>query len=249
MFSFTFSNASTLSSVVEATKDLAESVNFSLDDNGLGFVTMDSAHVALVRAHFPRSDFSSFEHSGNANFGVHLGSLNKVLKFAKSDEPLTFRTVEDGDSITMESGSASVQFKLIDIDSEEFGMPEFERDAFVELSSAEFKNIVKDLSVIGDTMKVSVYDKTAIFSTSGDVGTVTLRISNGDNGAKVDGTFSGAEFSLKYLVSFGKASNVSKSSRIILSGEMPLEIEFQNLSFFLAPKISDDFDEAEPIDE
>jgi proliferating cell nuclear antigen len=245
MFLFTFQTSSTLSAVIDATKDLAESVNFVVDETGLGFVAMDSAHVSLIRARFPRFSFSHFDPGNGAAFGVHLNSMSKALKFARSDMPLTMKLDESGDALLIESGTASVTFKLLDIDNEDFAMPEFERDAAIEMQSADFRATMRDLSFIGDTVKMTVHDGEAAFATIGDIGSVHLTIRNGDDGAKVTGVFDDGEFSLKYMVSFSKAASISKTTRIVLSREMPAEIEFENLSFFLAPKIADD----EQIDE
>lgn len=246
MFTFTFPEAATFKAVVEATRELVESVNFTVDDSGVWFSSMDSAHVALIHARFPKIYFSNFSVDGASSFGVNMASLSKVLKFADSERPLTFCLGESGDDLSMQSGSANILFKLMDIESEEFSMPEFERDASVTMSSSDFRSLVKDLSAIGDTAKIAVTEGEATFETSGDVGTVSVRVANGDGGSGVTGSFIGSEFSLKYLVSFAKASAVSKTTRLVLAGDMPAELEFENISFFLAPKISDDFD---PIEE
>lgn len=251
MSRFSFFKGGVLSQIVEAIKDLVESANFTLDDNGLSIQTMDMSHVCLVSLFIPKSSFYSFEPGEGTVFGVHLGSLSKVLKFSHPDSQLDAVLAESGDSLTFSSGGkVTAEMKLIDIESEGFEMPTFDRDATVEILSSEFKALARDLSTIGDTVRISVSDTESSFSTVGDVGKVSLRLCDGEEGAFVKGTSFDGEFALKYLMSFSKASPLSKKTRILLSNEMPMEVNFGiegggGLSFFLAPKIEDACDDIE----
>lgn len=86
------------------------------------------------------------------------------------------------------------------------------------------------------------------FSCSGDIGngSVTIRqhtnVEKPDNNVTIDLSEPVAlTFSLKYLVNFCKASNLSSSVRLNLSQEVPLLVEYPlgsgHLRFYLAPKV------------
>lgn len=66
------------------------------------------------------------------------------------------------------------ELKLMDISSENLGIPETEYAASVRMSSSEFQRICKDLSSIGDTVEMSVTKDGIKFSTSGDIGSASV---------------------------------------------------------------------------
>lgn len=88
------------------------------------------------------------------------------------------------------------------------------------------------------------------FSCAGDIGngSVTLRSHTNANKPSESVTIEMTEpvtlsFSLKYLVGFCKASNLSNQVKICLSNEVPLLVEYglssanSHLRFYLAPKV------------
>ena len=51
---------------------------------------------------------------------------------------------------------AEYDMKLMDIDSDTLGIPETEYDARVTMSSSEFTRIVRDLSQLGESVRIEV---------------------------------------------------------------------------------------------
>lgn len=72
---------------------------------------------------------------------------------------------------------AEFEMKLMDIDQEHLGIPDTTYDAEVRMPSAEFARIVKDLTILGESVKIEVTKEGVKFSADGDLGsgTVTLR--------------------------------------------------------------------------
>lgn len=86
------------------------------------------------------------------------------------------------------------------------------------------------------------------FSCTGDIGNGSVTIRQHTNVEKPDQNVTidlsepvALTFSLKYLVNFCKASNLSSSVRLNLSQEVPLLVEYPlgsgHLRFYLAPKV------------
>ena len=88
------------------------------------------------------------------------------------------------------------------------------------------------------------------FSCQGDIGNGSVSLRNHTNVEKPETDVSieltepvALTFSLKYLVSFCKASGLSSSVKISLHNEVPLLVEYElasnsYLRFYLAPKVS-----------
>ncbi len=148
---------------------------------------------------------------------------------------------------------AEFDLKLMDIDSEQLGIPDSEYEVVIEMPSAEFKRICSDLATIGDTVNISAQKDHVKFSASGDIGTANVMIrphAAADSEAKttiqVDSPVA-QDFALRYMNSFSKASPLADQVVIKLSNELPIVVEYiienvGKLGFFLAPKIEEDME-------
>jgi proliferating cell nuclear antigen len=73
--------------------------------------------------------------------------------------------------------------KLMDIDADTLNIPETEYDARVTLPSAEFTRIVRDLSQLGESVRIEVSKEGVRFASDGEAanGSVLLRQSDGSH--------------------------------------------------------------------
>jgi len=71
--------------------------------------------------------------------------------------------------------------KLMEIDADQLGIPETEYDARVTLSSAEFTRIVRDLSQLGESVRIEVSKEGVRFASEGEAanGNILLRQTEG----------------------------------------------------------------------
>ncbi|KAG8832677.1 proliferating cell nuclear antigen [Serendipita sp. 399] len=86
---------------------------------------------------------------------------------------------------------ANYELKLMDIDQETLGIPETEYDATVTLPSAEFARLCRDLSALGESVKIEVSKEGIRFTSEGDSanGSVLLK-AEGAAGARSGGSSS-----------------------------------------------------------
>jgi len=127
----------------------------------------------------------------------------------------------------------------------------------VKLPSAEFKRVVGDLSVMGDTCVIAVSKEGVKFSVKGDLGTGSVMRKQDKSGEKDEShTLIEMEepteltFAMRYLNQFTKATTLNGSVSLHMSKDVPLMVEYKlgegdgalgYLRYYLAPKI----DEAE----
>ena len=76
---------------------------------------------------------------------------------------------------------AEYDMKLMEIDADQLGIPETEYDARVTLSSAEFTRIVRDLSQLGESVRIEVSKEGVRFASEGEAanGNILLRQTEG----------------------------------------------------------------------
>eukprot|EP00967_Tisochrysis_lutea_P046988 scaffold57175_cov35-Tisochrysis_lutea.AAC.2 len=68
------------------------------------------------------------------------------------------------------------ELKLMDIDSEHLGIPDTDYKCTVQMPSAEFQRICRDLAILGDTVTISVTKEGVKFSVSGEMGSGNMTI-------------------------------------------------------------------------
>ncbi|TFK82626.1 proliferating cell nuclear antigen [Polyporus arcularius HHB13444] len=255
------SEAAILKRLLDAVKELVSDANFECNEEAITLQAMDNSHVALVAVKLEASGFKRYRCDRAIPLGVNLGSLTKVLKCAKDDDILTLKATDDADilSLTYEAKStytdriAEYEMKLMDIDADTLGIPDTEYDASVTLPSAEFSRIVRDLSLLGESVRIEVSKEGIRFVSDGEAanGNILLRQSaeaapkKGSSGVRIEMNQAVTlTFSLKYLVNFSKSSTLSKKVQLMMSNDVPLLVSYEfnqgHIRYYLAPKIGDD---------
>merc|ERR1711951_186812 len=108
--------------------------------------------------------------------------LSKILKCMTPKDSLSIQAQSDGDVVNFIFGSmdqkrySNFELKLNDIDQEQLGIPETEYDTIIEMPSAEFQRICRDLAAIGDTVTISATKQGVKFSVNGDIGSGDMTI-------------------------------------------------------------------------
>ncbi|CAN0855126.1 Proliferating cell nuclear antigen [Linum grandiflorum] len=139
--------------------------------------------------------------------------------------------------------------KVMDIESENLGIPDAEYQAIVRMPSAEFTRICNDLATFGDTVVISVTGDGVRFSTRGDIGSANVvpiavhmpeEVTIIEMNEPVTLTFA-----LRYMNSFTKAAPLSGTVTLSLAPDHPMAVEYEipelgYIRFYLAPKLDED---------
>ncbi|KAL6301924.1 proliferating cell nuclear antigen, N-terminal domain-containing protein [Sparassis latifolia] len=177
------SEAAILKRLLDAIKELVADANFECNEEAITLQAMDNSHVALVAVRLDASGFKRYRCDRPMPLGVNLVSLTKVLKCAKDDDVVTLKAADDADilSLTYEARNsdriAEYEMKLMDIDSDTLGIPDTDYDARVTMPSPEFARIVRDLSLLGESVRIEVSKEGVRFISDGEAanGNILLR--------------------------------------------------------------------------
>ncbi|TFL00712.1 proliferating cell nuclear antigen, N-terminal domain-containing protein [Pterulicium gracile] len=176
--------AGTLKRLLDAIKELVTDANFECSEEGINLQAMDNSHVALVAVKMQPEAFEKYRCDRPMPLGVNLTSLTKVLKCAKDDDTCTLKAGDDGDVLGLlyeakaSDRIAEYEMKLMDIDTDTLGIPDTEYDASVTMPSAEFTRIVRDLSLLGESVRIEVNKEGVRFASEGEAanGNVLLKM-------------------------------------------------------------------------
>ncbi|KAJ8468801.1 hypothetical protein ONZ51_g9414 [Trametes cubensis] len=168
------SEAGLLKRLLDAVKELISDANFDCNEEGITLQAMDNSHVALVAVKLEAAGFKRYRCDRPIPLGVNVASLTKVVKCAKDDDITTLKAADDADVLTLtyegknSDRIAEYEMKLMDIDADTLGIPDTEYDASVTMPSAEFARIVRDLSNLGESVKIEVSKEGIRFVTDGE---------------------------------------------------------------------------------
>jgi len=182
MFECTLASGELFRKIVSALSELVEQGNFQVDGNMISFQGMDSSHVSLVSLQLTESGFSQYRCDSDQCLGIQFAALSKILKCMTSKDSLSIQAQSDGDVVNFifesmdQSRYSNFELKLNDIDQEQLGIPDTEYDTIIEMPSAEFQRICRDLAAIGDTVTISATKQGVKFSVNGDIGSGDMTI-------------------------------------------------------------------------
>jgi len=182
MFECTLASGELFKKIVAALSELVEQGNFQVDGNMISFQGMDSSHVSLVSMQLLESGFEQYRCDSDQCLGIQFSALSKILKCMTSKDSLSIQAQSDGDVVNFIFESmdqrrySNFELKLNDIDQEQLGIPDTEYDTIIEMPSAEFQRICRDLAAIGDTVTISATKQGVKFSVNGDIGSGDMTI-------------------------------------------------------------------------
>ncbi len=145
-----------------------------------------------------------------------------------------------------------LELKLMDIDSEQLGIPDTEYKCTIQMPSVEFQRIIRDMQVLGDTLAISCTKEGVKFHVEGDLGTGNVLIRQNNTAEKVeDRVLIEMEepveltFALRYLNFFTKATSLGPTVILSMSPDVPVVVEYPigetgHIKYYLAPKIDED---------
>ena len=114
---------------------------------------------------------------------------------------------------------AEYDMKLMDIDSDTLGIPDTEYDARVTMPSSEFTRIVRDLSQLGESVRIEVSKEGVRFASEGEAanGSVLLKQAEGAtiSGGKITAAKDGGEDGTEEKDGDGEEAEASTSQKKI----------------------------------
>jgi len=254
MFEAKITKASILKKIVDAIKELVTDAKFECTASGISLQAMDAAHVSLVALLLRADGFESYRCDRSLTLGLNLDSVAKVLKAASNEDSVTIRSEDEGDTVTFifESKNKVSDFdlKLLDIETDILGIPDTDYKSIIKMPSNEFQKICSNLSTWGESVVIATKKNGVKFSVNGDFGSgnITIQQSSADDDGGGTTVSLNEEvsltFALQKLVAFTKATHLSQSVTLSMSGDIPLVTEYVipdlgYLRYYLAPKIED----------
>lgn len=231
-------NPMLLAKSIELISELVLEVRIKFNEIGMSIASIDPANVAMISFRIPKSAFSVYE-SGNEVLGINLESFKKILKRSGSKSSLIMEKKDNLLEIRIEDRiKRNFTLNLIEIESEDKELPEWEFSSVVELNSQDFVDSIEDCAVISDACSFIIKGDKFIIEAK-ELNSARSEFSSDQ--AKINAENCSARYSLEYLQKFVKGSKLFDKTILNFANDHPLRMDLKSeglsLSFILAPRM------------
>lgn len=241
--------ASSIKILFDSLKDILNDVNLFFSEGGIKMQAMDGAHAALVFLKLTADKFEKFHCPNRIVTGVNMSSVSKLIKTVSTTDIITFSMIgSDRLTITItnsqkKSVSRSV-LNLLDINEDTYEIPDVKYDSVIQMPSNDLQKICRDLSNIGDVVKITSRESVLEFSSEGDFASQSVTIGDTTDGLihTTNGSPVSENFSLKFMNMFTKSSSLSQTVEMYLKKDTPMILVYKvgnlgRVQYALAPKV------------
>ena len=230
--------------LMTALKDILLETNISFQPDGIRIINMDKSHTILVHLYLAASNFEFYEcKKEKIIIGVNMFHLFKLINSIDNDDTLTIY-IENADyydgivshlALKFENGDIkqckTQKLKLIEPEQDELEVPDVKFSSIINLPSADFQKIIRDLSCISDKIEIKSVGNEIIFKCQGQFASAEIHRAESDGSmgfiVKQDSSkIIQGEFSLKNLGYFIKCTNLCSQIEMYLENDLPLVVKY-----------------------
>jgi proliferating cell nuclear antigen len=230
--------------LMTALKDILLETNITFEPDGMRIINMDKSHTILVHLFLASQNFEFYEcKKDKIIIGVNMFHLFKLINTIENDETLTIY-IENSDyvdgivsylTLKYENGEIkqckTQKLRLIEPDPEELQYPDVTFSSIINLPSADFQKIIRDLSCISEKLEIKSVGNELIFKCSGQFASAEIHRAESDGSMsftlKQDSSkIIQGEFSLKNLGYFIKCTNLCQQIEVYLENDLPLVVKY-----------------------
>jgi proliferating cell nuclear antigen len=230
--------------LMTALKDILLETNITFSPDGIRIINMDKSHTILAHLHLAAQNFEFYEcKKEKIIIGVNMFHLFKLINSIDNDDTLTIY-IENNDyadgivshlALKFENGEIkqckTQKLRLIEPEPEELHYPDVPFSSIINLPSADFQKIIRDLSCISDKLEIKSVGNELIFKCSGQFASAEIHRAESDGSMgfiqKQDSSkIIQGEFSLKNLGYFIKCTNLCQQVEMYLANDLPLVVKY-----------------------
>jgi proliferating cell nuclear antigen len=230
--------------LMTALKDILLETNITFEPDGIRIINMDKSHTILAHLYLAAQNFEFYEcKKEKIIIGVNMFHLFKLINSIDNDDTLTIY-IENSDyvdgivshlALKFENGEIkqckTQKLRLIEPEPEELQYPDVKFASIINLPSADFQKIIRDLSCISDKLEIKSVGNELIFKCSGQFASAEIHRAESDGSMgfilKQDSSkVIQGEFYLKNLGYFIKCTNLCQQIEVYLENDLPLVVKY-----------------------
>lgn len=236
-------NAGILKESLDAIGIIVDEGRFKIGSDGMTFRAVDAANVAMASIIMHKEAFEKYEAVGG-EIGIDVKKLSDIIEMAGSVENVELDVSQDGKRMKVTVGEISCSVGLLDLSSlrKEPSPPSLTFEASVVLTGEDFRRGIKAAEKIGDSVALSIQNRTFCMETKGDVDEFKYLLPP-EKLIEVSSGKARSLFSLEYLSDMCKVIGKAPTVKLELGNDYPLKISFEiangkcEVEYYLAPRV------------
>lgn len=233
--------SSTFKQVIDALKEILTDVNFEFDSTGLKILAMDTAHIVLIYAKMESDKFEEYQCQREKLYvGLNMLKLHMIIKTISNNDTLTLYIEErDPNKLGIRIENPDKNYKttyklaMLDINALDVNIPPLDFHTTISMPSVYLQKIIRDMHNISEYIEIRNVGEQLFLSCQGEfctqetiIGTennlnVAIKKSDTDTQEIIQGVFS-----LKYIATFTKCTNLCSMVEIFLKNRYPLILKY-----------------------
>jgi len=209
---------------------------FFFDENGLRIKALDPSHVAMVFLKIPKDQFETYNLTESITMNIEFDEIKKRLKVISS-KSIEIHYDNKEQLFIMKAGATELSLPLI---GELPNIPELPdlkpKLNLIKVPCAEIQSALKTASIVDDLVKITVSKKNLNIHTTRDKTKSSTNIKISYN--KAEEYFS--QFDLGFLNDAVQLMPSDSDLDIYIGNDVPLWIDFDIGSYFIAPRVEGD---------
>jgi proliferating cell nuclear antigen PCNA len=240
-------------------KNCSSVIKFEFTSNNLIIQGMDKSHICLFITYIKSSWFTIYSFIKNVSFIIDSATILSILTRIQEHQLLVMEYNIQNETLDLEVLSNIVsknnkeeiieynryfQIQLIDLELENFNIPEINYDAEFSINSKHLNELLSQLILFGNTLNIVCNEEEIYLETNGDCGKmkVDIPIESLNEFSISEGEKMEISFSLQNLFKMTMSTKLSKDIEIGIRNEYPIRIKYDlgedSFSlFFIAPKV------------
>jgi len=228
--------------LVSAVNIMNEEAVFRISKDGILLKAVSGTNVEMVVCQWSKEKFTSFNleigSDDHHDFAFRVSEFYKIVNRFKKDEEIIITNIKD---VGLQVTSKNKKFEMAKINTEMPDIPtklNIKWEINFEKETTWFKELLKDLKVMGDSVRIVTEDKKIIFSCRGDAGKVENYIIQDDVKQGIDNLYS-SEYIGDVIDDLAKFST---KVRVRTAHEKAIWLAFEvdgigTIDYYLAPRM------------
>ncbi len=243
MFEIKIDDAKYWKNCVDAIVKLVDEGTFNITKEGITLRAMDPSGISMISFSIPNKAFSKYEVDKQANAGLNLENLDRILASARSDEQLLMKDSDGRFSMEFIGKHSKRRYKLpmIDTKKDVEKEPKVDFESEMEVRSESIREIIKDAALLSTYIGFKTDKNSLVVFAKGDAGELEEEhLNSTDAVSKLSiKKPSSVTFNLGYLDRMVSACPAGNQISMSLKTDEPVRVDYKigdaKVTYYLAP--------------